>query len=84
MLSERRRLSRTILSRALARVPVRGSSPSLELELIGPGVVHGHKSALAFGLLGTGDGVPVVAMLGRVCAFICCTSSTDMFPVPSL
>lgn len=28
--------------------------------------VPGHKSALAFGLLGAGDGVPVVAMLGRV------------------
>jgi purine-nucleoside phosphorylase len=26
----------------------------------------GHKSALAFGRLGTGDGLPVVAMLGRV------------------
>lgn len=26
----------------------------------------GHKSALACGLLGSGDGVPVVAMLGRV------------------
>lgn len=29
-------------------------------------VVQGHKSALAFGLLGSGEGVPVVAMLGRV------------------
>lgn len=28
--------------------------------------VAGHKSALAFGKLGEGDGVPVVAMLGRV------------------
>jgi len=27
--------------------------------------VPGHKSALAFGLLGSGEGVPVVAMLGR-------------------
>ncbi|KAF8056904.1 nucleoside phosphorylase domain-containing protein [Lyophyllum atratum] len=27
--------------------------------------VPGHKSALAFGLLGAGEGVPVVAMLGR-------------------
>ncbi len=26
----------------------------------------GHKSLLAFGLIGEGDGVPVVAMLGRV------------------
>jgi hypothetical protein len=27
--------------------------------------VHGHKSAFAFGRLGEGEGVPVVAMLGR-------------------
>ncbi|PPQ77945.1 hypothetical protein CVT25_015420 [Psilocybe cyanescens] len=27
--------------------------------------VHGHKSSLAFGLLGEGEGVPVIAMLGR-------------------
>lgn len=30
------------------------------------GSVDGHKSILAFGLMGSGDGVPVVAMLGRV------------------
>lgn len=29
--------------------------------------VAGHKSSLAFGLIGEGKGVPVVAMLGRVC-----------------
>lgn len=29
-------------------------------------LVVGHKSALAFGLMGEGVGVPVVAMLGRV------------------
>ena len=28
--------------------------------------VDGHKSILAFGLLGPGEGVPVVVMLGRV------------------
>ncbi|KAG6805541.1 hypothetical protein H0H93_004588 [Arthromyces matolae] len=28
--------------------------------------VPGHKSALAFGLLGSGEGVPAVAMLGRI------------------
>ncbi|KAJ7638405.1 nucleoside phosphorylase domain-containing protein [Roridomyces roridus] len=27
--------------------------------------VHGHKSSLAFGFMGPGEGVPVVAMLGR-------------------
>jgi hypothetical protein len=29
-------------------------------------LVAGHKSILAFGLMGGGEGVPVVAMLGRV------------------
>lgn len=29
-------------------------------------IVVGHKSALAFGLMGEDVGVPVVAMLGRV------------------
>ena len=29
-------------------------------------VVAGHKNILAFGLMGSGEGVPVVAMLGRV------------------
>ena len=28
--------------------------------------VPGHKSSLAFGLIGPGEGVPVVVMLGRV------------------
>ncbi|KAF8824897.1 hypothetical protein HHX47_DHR7000657 [Lentinula edodes] len=35
-----------------------------------PGFVHstvpGHKSSLAFGLMGSGAGVPVIAMLGRL------------------
>lgn len=30
--------------------------------------VPGHKSSLAFGLMGSGEGIPVVAMLGRVCS----------------
>lgn len=29
-------------------------------------LVPGHKSSLAFGLMGSGGGVPVIAMLGRV------------------
>jgi hypothetical protein len=29
-------------------------------------IVPGHESTLAFGLLGGEDGIPVVAMLGRV------------------
>ena len=32
----------------------------------GKNTVQGHRSALAFGLIGEGEGVPVVAMLGRV------------------
>lgn len=39
------------------------------VNLIGSCAVPGHKSALAFGLLGSGEGVPVVAMLGRVRPF---------------
>lgn len=34
-------------------------------SLCGP-IVPGHKSELAFGFVGEGEGVPVVAMLGRV------------------
>lgn len=55
--------------------------------------VVGHKSALAFGLMGEGVGVPVVAMLGRVSlAFLIieidelCTSSIftkGMISMPS-
>lgn len=35
--------------------------------------VPGHKSELAFGLLGPGEGTPVVVMLGRVslCGSFC-------------
>lgn len=36
------------------------------LKGFGKSTVSGHLSALAFGLLGAGEGVPVVAMLGRV------------------
>ena len=40
--------------------------PYSDLEGFGHSTVAGHLSALAFGLLGPGTGVPVVAMLGRV------------------
>lgn len=40
--------------------------PYQDLAGFGKSTVSGHLSALAFGLLGSGNGVPVVAMLGRV------------------
>ncbi|EDR10313.1 uncharacterized protein LACBIDRAFT_319739 [Laccaria bicolor S238N-H82] len=43
--------------------------------------VPGHKSALAFGLLGPGEGVPVVAMLGRFHPYEGHSMSTVIFPV---
>ncbi|KAI5116163.1 hypothetical protein M0805_005752 [Coniferiporia weirii] len=39
--------------------------PYEELEGFGKSTVPGHRSVLAFGLMGSGEGVPVVAMLGR-------------------
>ena len=39
--------------------------------------VPGHKSILAFGFIGSGDGIPAVAMLGRVSitvAYLCIVS----------
>ncbi|TEB25538.1 inosine guanosine and xanthosine phosphorylase family protein [Coprinellus micaceus] len=47
----------------------------------GRSTVPGHKSALAFGLLGSGDGVPVVAMLGRFHPYEGHGLSTVVFPV---
>lgn len=40
--------------------------PYDRLPGFGINTVQGHRSALAFGLVGEGEGVPVVAMLGRV------------------
>ena len=40
--------------------------PYDKLPGFGKNTVQGHRSALAFGLVGEGEGVPVVAMLGRV------------------
>ncbi|KAG6868207.1 hypothetical protein C0993_006180 [Termitomyces sp. T159_Od127] len=39
--------------------------PYVKLPGFAKSTVLGHQSALAFGLLGSGDGVPAVAMLGR-------------------
>ncbi|KAF5384349.1 hypothetical protein D9615_003170 [Tricholomella constricta] len=43
--------------------------------------VPGHKSALAFGLLGAGEGVPVVAMLGRFHPYEGHTFPTVVYPI---
>lgn len=45
---------------------MRANSIHIVSDLIQRRAVLGHKSVLAFGLMGPGDGVPVVAMLGRV------------------
>ncbi|KAG7451573.1 uncharacterized protein BT62DRAFT_942570 [Guyanagaster necrorhizus] len=43
--------------------------------------VPGHKSSLAFGLIGAGEGVPVVAMLGRFHPYEGHELSTVVYPV---
>ncbi|KAF5365163.1 hypothetical protein D9757_011762 [Collybiopsis confluens] len=43
--------------------------------------VPGHKSALAFGFMGSGDGVPVVAMLGRFHPYEGHPLSSVVYPV---
>jgi purine-nucleoside phosphorylase len=43
--------------------------------------VPGHKSTLAFGLLGSGQGVPVVAMLGRFHPYEGHSLSSVVYPV---
>ncbi|RXW19681.1 hypothetical protein EST38_g6188 [Candolleomyces aberdarensis] len=47
----------------------------------GRSTVPGHKSALALGLLGSGDGLPVVAMLGRFHPYEGHPLSTVVYPV---
>ncbi|KAJ3900651.1 nucleoside phosphorylase domain-containing protein [Lentinula edodes] len=50
-----------------------------------PGFVHstvpGHKSSLAFGLMGSGAGVPVIAMLGRFHPYEGHRLSSVVYPV---
>ncbi|KAK0469331.1 nucleoside phosphorylase domain-containing protein [Desarmillaria tabescens] len=43
--------------------------------------VPGHKSSLAFGIIGAGEGVPVVAMLGRFHPYEGHKLSTVVYPV---
>ncbi|KAK0223655.1 nucleoside phosphorylase domain-containing protein [Armillaria fumosa] len=43
--------------------------------------VSGHKSSLAFGIIGAGEGMPVVAMLGRFHAYEGHKLSTVVYPV---
>lgn len=55
--------------------------PYEKIPGFGHSSVPGHKSALAFGLLGPGEGVPVVAMLGRFHPYEGHSMSTVIFPV---
>ncbi|CCM04490.1 uncharacterized protein FIBRA_06670 [Fibroporia radiculosa] len=55
--------------------------PYSALEGFGKSTVAGHKSALAFGLLGPGTGVPVVAMLGRFHAYEGHPLATVTYPI---
>ncbi|KAI0922711.1 hypothetical protein AcV5_009610 [Taiwanofungus camphoratus] len=55
--------------------------PYSTLEGFGKSTVAGHKSALAFGLLGPGEGVPVVVMLGRFHAYEGHKLSTVVYPI---
>lgn len=55
--------------------------PYSALEGFGKSTVAGHRSALAFGLLGPGEGVPVVAMLGRFHAYEGHKVSTVVYPI---
>ncbi|KAI0078099.1 hypothetical protein K474DRAFT_1594786 [Panus rudis PR-1116 ss-1] len=51
------------------------------LEGFGKSTVAGHKSSLAFGLLGPGEGIPVVAMLGRFHPYEGHPLSTVTYPI---
>ncbi|KAF9810988.1 hypothetical protein IEO21_06745 [Rhodonia placenta] len=55
--------------------------PYSALAGFGKSTVPGHKSALAFGLLGPGAGVPVVAMMGRFHAYEGHSLSTVTYPI---
>ncbi|KAJ2972176.1 hypothetical protein NUW54_g12328 [Trametes sanguinea] len=44
-------------------------------------IVPGHKSSLAFGLIGPGEGVPVVAMLGRLHPYEGHKLATVVYPI---
>jgi purine-nucleoside phosphorylase len=55
--------------------------PYAALEGFAKSTVVGHKSILAFGLMGPGDGVPVVAMLGRFHPYEGHKLSTVVYPI---
>ena len=66
---------REVVEVPYASLPGFGKSTGVSLAFIscrGLALMHrfslvpGHKSSLAFGLIGLGEGTPVVAMLGRV------------------
>ncbi|PIL28920.1 hypothetical protein GSI_08967 [Ganoderma sinense ZZ0214-1] len=55
--------------------------PYSTLAGFGKSTVPGHKSSLAFGLVGPGEGVPVVAMLGRLHPYEGHKLSTVVYPI---
>jgi len=55
--------------------------PYSDLDGFGTSTVSGHLSALAFGFLGEGQGVPVVAMLGRFHPYEGHSLSAVVFPI---
>ncbi|KAF8706164.1 hypothetical protein RHS03_04826, partial [Rhizoctonia solani] len=55
--------------------------PYSEIPGFGTSTVVGHGNALAFGRLGEGDGVPVVAMLGRFHAYEGHSLQTTVYPI---
>ncbi|KAI8996666.1 hypothetical protein BD414DRAFT_209384 [Trametes punicea] len=55
--------------------------PYAALPGFGKSTVPGHKSSLAFGLIGPGDGIPVVAMLGRLHPYEGHKLATVVYPI---
>ncbi|KAI0372565.1 hypothetical protein BV20DRAFT_964173 [Pilatotrama ljubarskyi] len=55
--------------------------PYASLPGFGKSTVPGHKSMLAFGLIGPGEGVPVVAMLGRLHPYEGHKLATVVYPI---
>jgi len=55
--------------------------PYSELKGFGESTVQGHKSILAFGLIGSGQGVPAVAMLGRFHPYEGHSMRTVIYPI---
>ncbi|KAG8747794.1 hypothetical protein FRC10_011239 [Ceratobasidium sp. 414] len=55
--------------------------PYPEIPGFGMSTVVGHKSALAFGRIGGGEGVPVVAMLGRFHTYEGHSLASAVFPI---